>query len=258
MGELIVLGCGGSSGVPAIGGWWGACDPHEPRNIRTRPSIALKTDTTLIVVDTGPDFREQMNRERLGCPDAVIITHIHSDHINGLDELRTFQRLNKGRKFPVYTDAYTLEKLTERLDYMFTETEGGFYPAVCLPEIVTYGRTLTIGDITLTLFEQDHGTISSLGLRIGDIGYSTDMKRLDDAALTALAGIHTWIVDAAGHHSRSNPVHACIEELIELNNRIGAKEVLLTHLPPTMDYATLMKELPQGFMPAFDGMRVVL
>ena len=92
-GKLIILGCGGSAGTPAIGNWWGACDPKEPRNRRTRPSVAIKTEKTLVIVDTGPDFRDQMNRENLGCPDAIIITHIHSDHTNGIDETRTLESL---------------------------------------------------------------------------------------------------------------------------------------------------------------------
>lgn len=255
MGKLTILGCGGSAGVPAIGNWWGNCDPAEPRNYRTRPSIALETETTLVIVDTGPDFREQLNREKLGCPDAIIITHEHSDHINGIDELRTLQRLHK-RKFDLHAMGSTLARLQQRLDYMFLDLENGFYPAVCNAVSVRQGADITIGDLTLKTFEQDHGTIQSLGLRIGDIGYSTDVKRLDDAAFETLAGIHTWIVDAAGHHSRTNPVHACIDEVVEMNEKIRARRVVLTHLPPTMDYQTLLKELPQDFEPAYDGMTI--
>lgn len=255
-GELIILGCGSSAGVPAIGNWWGACDPHEPRNRRTRPSVALRTENTMVIVDTGPDFREQMNREKLGCPDAVLITHVHSDHVNGIDELRILQRLNKTARFPVYAMQETLDKLHQRVDYMFTSTQNGFYPAVCDPVAVVPGNPLTIGDISLMPFEQDHGTISSLGLRIGNIGYSTDVKRLEKPALEILSGIDTWIVDANGYKSDSNPVHANLDEVMEMNRAIGAKKVLLTHLPPTMDYQTLLKELPENYAPAHDGLIV--
>lgn len=252
-GTLTILGCGGSAGVPAIGNWWGNCDPLEPRNARTRPSIALQTETTLLVVDTGPDFQAQMNREKLGCPDAVIITHEHSDHINGIDELRTLQRLNK-RKFPLYASRATLDQLLRRLDYMFVTSEDGFYPAVCDAMEVEIGAPLTLGDITMTIFEQDHGRIKSLGLRIGNIGYSTDVKSLQKPAYEALQGIDTWIVDGAGHYSKTNPVHASVEEVVAMNDIIGAKNVFLTHLPPTMDYQTMLKELPDGMAPAYDGM----
>jgi phosphoribosyl 1,2-cyclic phosphate phosphodiesterase len=252
-GKLILLGTGGSAGTPAIGNWWGNCDPANPLNRRTRPSIAVQTETTLVVVDTGPDFREQMNREKLGVPDAIIITHAHSDHVNGLDELRTLQRLHK-RKFDIHALDATFEKLERRLDYMFEETEGGFYPAVCNPVRVRQGAEIRVGDIVITPFEQDHGTLNSLGLKIGNIGYSTDVKKLSGEALEILSGIDTWIVDAAGHHSRTNPVHMCIEEVVETNEKIGAKRVYLTHLPPTMDHQTLIDELPENIAPAYDGM----
>jgi phosphoribosyl 1,2-cyclic phosphate phosphodiesterase len=257
-GKLTILGCGSSAGVPAIGNYWGACDPNDPRNMRTRPSISLQTEKTLIIVDTGPDFREQLNRENLGCPDAIIITHEHADHVNGIDELRTLQRRNDMRKFPMYSIPKTLDGLRARLSYMFEETENGFYPAVCEPIVLDMNKPITIGDITLTPFLQDHGTLDSIGLRVGNIGYSTDVKRLDDAAFQTLQGIETWIVDAAGYHSDTNPVHANLKEVYAMNERIGAQTVILTHLPPTMDYKTLMKELPEEYFPAIDGMAISL
>lgn len=252
-GKLIILGCGGSAGVPTIGNWWGNCDPAEPRNLRMRPSVALQTENTLVIIDTGPDFREQMNRAQLGCPDGIILTHVHSDHVNGIDELRILNRRHK-RKFPIYALDDTHQKLEQRAGYMFRSTEDGFYPSVCDAVLVTPGQKFSIGDIEFLPFTQDHGTMPSLGVRIGRIGYSTDVKRLEQPAYECLKGVDIWIVDAMGNHSRENPVHACIEEIVEMNAIIGAKQVFLTHLPPTMDYRTLEKELPIGFSPAYDGM----
>ena len=252
-GKLIILGCGGSAGVPAIGNWWGDCDPNEPKNIRTRPSIALKTKDKLVIVDTGPDFRIQMNREKLGAPDAVIITHTHFDHVNGIDELRTFQRQDRERTFPTYGLRETLESLQKTAGYMFRPSENGFYRTVCMPHEVNAGK-IVIQNIPMQLFEQEHGTMPTLGIRIGNVAYSTDVKRLHADALKTLAGVDTWIVDGAGHHRRENPVHACIEEIVEMNAQIGAKKVFLTHLPPVMDYQTLVKELPDNFAPAYDGL----
>ncbi len=257
--QLIVLGCGGSAGVPAIGNWWGACDPAEPRNIRTRPSVCIMTNNTLIVVDAGPDFLWQMNREKLGCPDALFITHAHSDHINGIDEFRILQRLNNQRRFPLYALSDTLQNLQKRLDYMFQTSEDGFYPAVFDGQAVNPQMPLTIGDIKLLPFVQMHGSVRSMGLRVGDTAYCTDVKQMDDAAIQSLTGIKTWIVDAAGHKSTTNPVHMGIDEIIELNeSRIGASKVYLTHLPPTMDYRTLMAELPAGYEPAYDGLTLTI
>lgn len=252
-GKLIILGCSGAAAVPAIGNWWGACDPHEPRNNRTRPSIALKTDTTLVIVDTGPDFREQINRENLGLPNAIVITHEHFDHVNGIDELRTFQRIHKKGRFPIYATATTQQKLMERFGYMYQDTENGFYPAVCDPVNVAEGQELEIGDLKMTCFNQVHGSIQSLGLRIGNIGYSTDVVRLEEKAYEILDGIDTWIVDAASYHGPAL-VHAGLKEVFAMNERIEAKRVILTHLSPGMDYQTLIKELPKGYEPAYDGL----
>ena len=253
--KLIVLGSGGSAGVPAVTNWWGNCDPDNPKNRRTRPSIALVSDTTTIIIDTGPDFKEQYNRENLKGLDGIIYTHIHSDHTAGIDELRTFQRLMK-RTFPVYADAPTLTSLQDRFDHMFIESENGFYKAVCEPNIAKHGDVITVGNISMTVFEQDHGTINSLGLRVGNIGYSTDMKRLDDKAIEILKGVDIWFADAAGHNHPENPVHACIDEVIALNEKIGARQVYLSHLPPTMDYEQTRKDLPEGFDLSFDGLRL--
>lgn len=254
-GKLIILGCGASAGVPTIGNYWGACDPNEPKNNRTRASIALKTKSTFILVDTGPDLRMQMMRENLDNPDAVIITHNHSDHINGIDDLRIIHRRHK-RIFPLYAMDETFKSFDASVNYMFETSEDGFYPPVCERAEIKLLQEFTVGDITLLPFEQEHGSIHSLGLRVGNIAYSTDVKTLDAKTLQVLKGIETWVVDGAGYHARENPVHACIEEVAEMNEIIGASNVILTHLPPTMDYQTLCNELPEGFAPAYDGMIV--
>ena len=253
-GELIILGCGGSSGVPAIGNYWGACNPDNPKNTRTRPSVAVVTETTTLIVDTGPDFREQYNREKLSGLDGVIYTHIHSDHTNGIDDIRTFQRRMK-KQFPIYADKPTLDAMQHRFHYMFKTLANGFYPAVCLPHELIYGETTQVGDVTFIPFRQDHGTIVSVGLRFSRIGYSTDMKSLDEDAIEILKGIDTWIVDAAAYESCDNPVHTCIDCVIEMNGEIGAKDVYLTHLPPTMDYDIVTHRLPDGYKVAYDGLR---
>ncbi|MCB9983012.1 MAG: MBL fold metallo-hydrolase [Rhodospirillales bacterium] len=255
--ELIitVLGCGNSTGVPSIGNYWGQCDPSEPKNRRTRASVAVQSAQTTLIVDTGPDFHNQMNREDIRNLDAALYTHFHEDHVNGIHELRAFSYRNKNLT-PIYADNATLATLHERFKFLF---EGGgleIYPPVIKPHTLEYGQTYTIGDITFDCFEQDHGSCSAVGYRFGDFGYSTDILDLNEAAINALKGIKTWIVDGCGYH-RKNPVaHANLKTLYRLNEQIGAKEIYLTSLSLHMDYQTLLSELPEGYKPAYDGLRL--
>lgn len=254
-GTLIILGCGNSAGVPAITNWWGTCDPNNTKNRRTRASVAVVTEKSTLIVDTGPDFKSQFNRENLASVDGVFYTHAHADHVHGIDDLRTLQRMKK-HTFPVFSNDETLTEIEKRFDFMFKATGNGFYPAVLEAHKIEAGGTLSVGDIEARIYAQDHGTTTTLGLRLGNVAYSTDMKDLGDDAIDTLRGIDTWVVDANSYHDRANIVHACIEDVIDLNARVGAKKIFLTHLPPMMDYATLVDELPDGYAPAYDGLRL--
>ena len=256
---VTILGCGNSAGTPAIGNYWGNCDPDEPRNRRTRPGIAVQSATTTLIVDTGPDFREQMNREDINDLDAVLYTHAHSDHITGIDELRVL-RNRKKKKIDIYAAPDTMSEIRHRYDYMFVE-KAAIYPSAVEPHIIapeTLGQPMTLGDIIFTPFAQDHGTCTSLGFRFGSLGYSTDVVRFDDKALKILKGIDCWIIDAAGYKMERNMVHLTLRQIYDYNKIIGAKMVYLTHLSPLMDYQTLRRELTDGFEPAYDGLRIEL
>ena len=248
-----ILGCGGSGGVPLIHNVWGECDPQDPKNRRTRCSAAVITNSTTVIIDTGPDFKYQFNREDLKTPHGIIYTHEHSDHVAGIDELRTLQRLTQ-KKFDVYADKTAMTEIQRRFHYMFEDRENGFYPSVCHSHTVEYGDDYKIGNVQFSTYEMDHTTIPALGLRFGNLGYSVDFKTLDDSAIEALKGVDIWIADASGYHSDTNPVHANLEEIYRINTIIGAKEVYLTDMPPTMDYKTLINELPEGYKPAYDGL----
>lgn len=254
--KIKILGCGASGGVPAIGNNWGTCDPNEPRNNRTRASIAVQSETTNLVIDTGPDFRCQLNREDIQNVDAIIYTHAHGDHVAGIDELRSFQRRYK-KSIPVYGNETTLNELEYRFEYMFKDTSDGLYPRVLTPSIFTdedFGQEKIIGDIPFIPFEQDHTTCKTLGFRFGDLAYCTDMVRLDEKAINVIKGVKTWIVDGSGHYQADNIVHASIPQIIKMNEIIGAQEVYFTHLTLMMDYKELMNDLPEGFYPCYDGL----
>lgn len=253
--KITIMGCGNSAGVPAAGNYWGQCDPQDPKNRRSRPGIAVQSENTTLVVDTSADFREQSIRTALRHVDAVLYTHAHGDHVHGIDDLRGY-RLRSGQIVDTYANRETMEELQSRFTYMF-ETRTDIYPQILRPHIIEkhqYNKTLLIGDIAVVPFDQDHGTCRSLGLRFGDLGYSTDVVALDQAALQALAGIKTWVVDAAGYKMEKNFVHFTLRQVIAMNEIIRAERVCLTHMPGFMDYQTLLKELPDGYEPAYDGM----
>ncbi len=258
--KITIMGCGNAAGVPAIGNVWGACDPAEPRNRRSRAALAVQSAATSLVVDTGPDFRDQVNRAGITQIDAVIYTHPHSDHLNGIDELRYIRNRTK-KLVPIYVDKPTLEELEQRFSYLFIERHGGIYPRVLDPQLITpahLGQTLTIGDIGVVPFEQDHGTCTSLGLRFGSLAYSTDMVDLGQQALEVLRGVKTWIVDGGAYNFPENPVHATLRQVYALNEIVQAERVIITHMPGFMDYATLRRELPEGYEPAYDGLEITV
>lgn len=253
--KFTILGCGNSAGTPSIGNVWNICDPDEPRNRRTRPSAVIETAATRLLVDAGPDLREQANRYGFQDLDAVIYTHSHADHILGSEELRVYRHRHK-KLVEIYCDQPTLVDLKQRFDYLFIERHE-LYPQVLKANVIQpeqLNLPMTIGDIGFTPFYQDHGTCQSLGFRFGNLAYSTDMKDLDQQALEILTGIDVWVVDAAGYKAEFNLVHATLRKIYELNEIIQAPTVYLTHMPNFMDYQTMCAELPDGYFPAYDGL----
>lgn len=257
--KITILGCGNSTGIPAIGNYWGACDPNEPKNQRLRSSMLIETDATKIIVDTGPDFRQQLNRINISDLDAVLYSHFHGDHVQGMDELRVIKHRNQKEYVKIYGNRETIRDLKRRFDYLFHGGNHPLYPPIVQPHEIApddYGTQIQIGDIPLTPFEQDHGSCMSLGYRFGDAGYSVDILKLEDAAIETLTGIKTWIVDCAAYKDTQNAVHANLDTIFALNKHIGAQNVWLTSLSLTMDYQTLCDELPDGYKPAYDGLEL--
>ena len=257
--RVILLGTGGSAGVPLIGGAdgsgdWGACDPSEPRNRRTRASIVVESDSgKRLLVDTAPDMREQLLACHVPGVDAVLYTHAHADHITGLDDVRILNRI-ADRPLDAFATKATLEELTRRFGYAFRPWQPpGFFRPVLVPREVAAGDIIEAADMRVRLFEQDHGFIPSLGLRIGSFGYSTDVVSLDDAAMAVLAGVDTWVV---GCFLRRGPhkTHADLPQVLEWARRVAARRTVLTHMGTDMDWRWLVANLPAGVEPAYDGM----
>jgi len=253
--KITVLGCGGSGGVPTAGGEWGACDPHEPRNVRLRPSILVEEGGTTLLVDTGPDVRTQLLRAGAPQIDAILYTHCHADHTHGFDDIRYLNVIQQ-QPMPIYGDATTMDEIELRFAYAFAvRTEGTFYRPAVIPTIVR-DAPFQIGALTIQPFVQDHGYSESLGFRFGKFAYSTDVRKLDEAAFAALAGIEVWVVDAL--REEPHPVHSHLAQTLEWIERIKPKQAYLTHMNQTMDYQTIRAKLPHGVEPAYDGLVIEL
>lgn len=253
--KVRILGCGTSAGVPRIGNDWGACDPDEPRNRRRRVSILVGDGDTAILVDTGPDMRDQLLDAGVATVDAVIWTHEHADHAHGIDDLRQLFH-NVGAPIPGFASARCLASLRSRFDYVFEGKWG--YPATVAAEILP--DTLTIGGIAVRHVEQPHGGITSTGLLFAQngkrIGYSTDFNEMTDEMARLFEGVDVWIVDAL--RERPHPTHSHLARTLDYIAALGPKRTVLTHMDNSMDYRSLLRQLPPHIEPGYDGLEIEL
>ncbi len=246
--KITVLGCGSSGGVPLIGNVWGACDPNDPRNRRTRVSVLVEVNNITILVDTSPDMRQQLLDYDLQDLTAVLFTHSHADHCHGIDDLRSINWLTK-KPIDIYADALTMEELKHRFSYVFDSTEKFYKPSI-KPHLID--GPFSVGGVSIVPFEQNHGPVKSLGFRFGDFAYSTDVKALDEKAFDALKGIKYWVVDCV--REEPHPTHAHLDLTLEWIVRVKPERAYLTHMNHMMDYAKLTAKLPPGVLPAHDGL----
>lgn len=254
--RVTILGSGGAGGVPTISGGWGFCNQADPRNRRSRPSILVERRerngaATRILVDTSPDLREQLLRAGVRHLDAILYTHFHADHTHGVDDVREVNRA-MGRAIPCWADGVTLEALHQRFGYIFhgiPENEPIFRPWL-IPHRID--GPFEVGGIRVVPFEQDHGWVTSLGFRFGDVAYSTDVVRLPEQAFAALDGVRTWIVGCLT--DTPHETHAHVDRVIEWAERVRPERTILTHMGPRLDYATLKARLPASMEPAYDGL----
>lgn len=244
--------------MPQIGGddgkgWWGACDPANPLNQRTRSSILIEGgEGGRLLVDTGPDLRTQFLACGVTGVDAVLYTHDHADHIMGLDEIRLLNRII-GRPMEAFATERTLAILRQRFDYAFLPETGPifFRPAVT-PMRIRPGETAAMAGHQVQVFSQDHAVMETLGLRIGGFAYSTDMVRLPEQSLAALHGLDTWVVGC--FQRRPHKVHANLDQVLEWVALLRPRRTILTHMSPDLDHGWMKTHLPPGVEAAHDGM----
>ena len=255
--RITILGCGGSAGVPTVGGAdgrgdWGRCDPAEPRNRRSRASITLEgPNGERLLVDTGPELRVQLLDSAVPRVDAVLYTHAHADHITGIDEVRILNRIC-GHPLDAFATPYTLDEIERRFDYAFRPwTPPHFFRPVLVRRDVLPGQVLEVAGLSLALFEQDHKVVKTLGFRCGDFAYSTDVVELGDAALDVLSGVDTWVVGA--FQRQPHMTHASLARVLAWSRQLGVRRTILTHMGVDMDWAWLQANLPAGVEPAYDA-----
>jgi phosphoribosyl 1,2-cyclic phosphate phosphodiesterase len=248
--KIRLLGSGTSSGVPRIGNDWGACDPAEPRNRRTRSSALVEHDGTRILIDTSPDMREQLLAAGVDRVDAVIWTHAHADHIFGIDDLRQVYHA-MARPVIGYARSSTEARLRAQFGYVFDGAHG--YPPTV--ELATLPDRLTIGGITIHVADQPHGPITSAGLRFEAdgraIGYATDLHALTEATRALYTDLDLWVLDAL--RRRPHPSHPDLAMALGWIAELTPAAAVLVHMDQSMDYATLRAELPATVEPGHDG-----
>ena len=251
--KIRILGCGTSTGVPRIGNDWGDCDPAEPRNRRTRSSILIESAGERLLVDCGPDLREQLNAAGRGRVDRVIVTHDHADHCHGIDDLRQVAHA-LGHPVPLHARADVLGRLERRFAYAFAGNP--LYPPVVEGRPIDGPMRLGQADIRFT--DQPHGGICSLGMRFEtsglSVGYAIDFHELTDDMAALYEGVDHWICDCL--RRRPHPTHAHLDAVLGWARALRVGQVWLTHLDNSMDYATLRAELPSWAAPAHDGLEL--
>ena len=253
--KLRLLGCGTSSGVPRIGNDWGACDPREPKNRRMRSSILVEAGNTRILVDTGPDLRQQLLDADVGRVDYVIWTHEHADHCHGIDELRQVY-FGLGGPVPCHARPRTLSAI--RRSFPFAFGGKGDYPAYA--EGFELANEITLGGIAIHAADMPHGPITSAALRFShggkSLAYTTDFTALPAMALECVTGVDLWVVDAL--RRRPHPTHPHLAQVLDWIAKVNPGRAVLSHMDNSMDYNMLLAELPKHVEPGFDGLEIVL
>ncbi|MEM0943590.1 MAG: MBL fold metallo-hydrolase [Pseudomonadota bacterium] len=261
--RFTVLGCGSSGGVPRIGPAgpnWGACDPDDARNRRTRCALLVErigeAGTTSVLLDAGADIRQQLIEARAGMLDALILTHDHADHVHGLDDLRMVA-FNRRARLPAWMDARTEAVMMHRFAYVFEQQPGSGYPAIMDRHVFDpEAGPITLegpgGAIEAHGFPVVHGDIIALGFRIGPLAYVPDISAMTEAAWSAIAGADCWVLDALRY--TPHPSHANVETALAWIAEAGVPRAFLTNLHVELDYATLDRETPAHVHPAQDGL----
>lgn len=252
--KLLMLGSGTSTGVPRIGNDWGECDPHEPRNRRSRVSIIVENDAgQKILVDTSTDLRAQLLANDVDKVDAVFWTHDHADHCHGIDDLRVM-RYDRSNPLPGFASKVTCERLRRRFDYVF-EGQFGYPTIVGLKDIEA---AQLVAGFSFEHVEMPHGPVTSTGFRFEADGksivYATDFSEITPAMVRCFERADLLVVDCL--RRRPHPTHAHLDMALDLARKAKVRRTVLTHMDKSMDYHSLCAEVPDHVTVGYDGLEL--
>ncbi len=252
--KLTFLGTGTSCGVPVIGCQCDVCTSSDPKDKRTRCSALIETEHTRLLIDCGPDFRQQIMSQPFRKIDGILITHSHYDHMGGMDDIRPYCQFGE---INVYADPLARKAMLTMLPYCFAEHRYPGVPAIGLHEIHAH-QALQIGDFEIMPIEVMHGKLPILGFKIGALTYITDMKTISDEELPYLEGTEVLVVNALRfekpHHS-----HQLVADAIAFSRKINAKRTLIIHVCHDIGlHEQVNKQLPEGFELAYDGQEIII
>jgi phosphoribosyl 1,2-cyclic phosphate phosphodiesterase len=253
-GTVTVLGSGTSMGVPTIGCDCAVCHSPDPHDRRTRPSVMIEWEGHRILVDSGPDFREQAIREGITRLDAVLYTHGHADHILGLDDLRplTYPRVTGGGRLPLYARAETANVVRSVFKYVFDDDYK--YGGIAKVELHEIRGPFQLLDLQVIPVPVIHGETEIIGYRIGGFAYLTDFSAVPDTSIEMLRGVQVVFLDALRH--QPHPTHSTVENSLRVAARIGAGQTYFTHISHDLAHEATNQTLPPGIRLAYDGLRV--
>lgn len=255
MAELVFLGTGASTGIPLIGCSCQVCSHADGPNVRLRPSVLLKVDHKQLVIDVGPDFRAQALKYGISTLDGVLITHVHFDHIAGIDDLRAYYFLQK-KPVPCLISETDYDVLKERYGYLFQIPDNSTVGIARIDFQVLKNEQghLHFAGIPMQYLTFGHGNMQVTGYRIGDLAYLTDIKDYSDDIFDALSGINTLVVSSL--REEPSPVHFTVSDAVKFAQLVGAKQTYFTHIAHEIDHESTNRALPDGIQIAYDGLRI--